>query len=425
MDMNGFYAGVECLENPALRNKPVIVVGDPQARHGIVLAKSQLAKDAGIKTGEAIWQAQQKCPGVIAVKARHHLYGLYSTAFRRILADYTDLIEPFGLDEAWLDISASGMTWFKAQQISIEIMHRVYKELGLTISIGLSFNKPFAKLGSDYEKPCGFTVITPSNYQQIVWPMPVQELLFVGEKTRAKLAAKRIVTIGDLARVNPKSIKSWLGKNGLMLRTFARGEDWSPVMHTDDQPAALSIGNSTTTPVDMVDLEDYKCVLTLLLESVCARMNEQWVRGRTVNIFVRRSDLSGAGCQRTIRFATANTRDIREVALSLFHEKGYQHQYPFRSIGVTMSGLESRDVPTQIDLFGDEVRRMKRERAEETVYRLKRRFGQKSVELAICAFNKRLRTINPKEDDKYKPPAPQYFIGNEGVMNSAATGAGT
>ena len=245
-DANAFYASVECLYTPSIRHSPVAVCGSVEERHGIVLTKNQIAKQFGVQTGEAIWQARQKCPDLICVPPDYGLYIRFSKCMRRIYEEYSDRVESFGLDEAWIDLSNPGLTIRDGERIAHEIRLRVKRELGITVSVGVSFNKIFAKLGSDMKKPDAVTVIPPDSFRDMVWPLPVGDLLFVGQATRRKLADMNVRTIGDLARFDAECLRSRLGKPGLMLKAYAAGLDRSPVMPADERMAIQSIGNSTT-----------------------------------------------------------------------------------------------------------------------------------------------------------------------------------
>ncbi len=183
-DLNAFYASVECFCNPKIRHLPVAVGGDAEARHGIVLAKNNLAKSFGIITGETIWNAKQKCNDLVVVPANFERYLKFSRLVREIYAEYTDQMEAFGIDESWLDVTGSLYLFGSGKRIADEIRHRVYMELGLTVSIGVSFNKIFAKLGSDIKKPNATTVITRDNYRAVVWGLPASDLLYVGRSTK-------------------------------------------------------------------------------------------------------------------------------------------------------------------------------------------------------------------------------------------------
>ena len=226
-DCNGFYASVECLHHPEIRNKPVAVSGDAENRHGIILAKNEIAKKYNIKTGEAIWQAKQKCPDLITVPPHFDLYKRFSKMARRIYSEYTDKIEPFGLDEAWLDVTDNKN--MNGKEIALEINRRIKQELGITVSIGVSFNKIFAKFGSDYKKPDAITEITRENYRDIVWNCPAIDLLYVGRATGRKLESIGIYTIGDIATADVTLLRSYLGKWGDLIYGFANGYDSSTV----------------------------------------------------------------------------------------------------------------------------------------------------------------------------------------------------
>lgn len=273
-DMNNYYASIELLHHPELRGRPLVVGGDPEARHGIVLAKDQFAKKAGVKTGMALWQAKQICPEIVFVPPRMGLYLRFSRLVREIYADYTDMQEPFGLDECWLDVSQSGSYKGDGMTIAKEIRNRIKFELGITVSIGVSWNKIFAKLGSDYKKPDAITEISRENYRQIVWPLQVEDLLYVGRATQKKLNLYGIHTIGELARTDPELLHRWFGKMGYVLSVFANGEDQTPVSMEDYHAPIKSIGNSTTTPRDLTTDMDVKIIVYALAESVSARLCE-------------------------------------------------------------------------------------------------------------------------------------------------------
>ena len=271
-DLNAFYASVECLHQLDIRHKPVAVCGNQELRHGIVLAKNQLAKQCGIKTGDAIWQARQKAPGLVLVPPNFPLYMKFSQLVRNLYLQYTPNVESFGLDEAWLDLTQPDMTLEQGHIIAEELRRRVKEEVGLTVSIGISWNKIFAKLGSDYQKPDAVTLITPENYRSLVWPLPASDLLYVGPATSKKLARYGITTIGGIANTRPALLHAWLKKWGLYLHTFANGRDKSPVQPADTIAPIQSIGNSLTTPHDLDSNEDVKLTLYMLSESVAARL---------------------------------------------------------------------------------------------------------------------------------------------------------
>lgn len=286
-DFNSFYASVACFLDPALRPHPVAVAGNPEARHGIILAKNELAKKFGVRTGEPIWQAKQKCPLLVTVKPDFAVYQKFSSIGRAIYGEYSDRVEAFGLDENWIDVSGSAGTIEEARRLAETIRLRIRGELGITVSIGVADNKVFAKLGSDMKKPDAITVIPPENYQKVVWPLPAGDLLYVGRATQAKLLKYGILTIGDLANTPEPFLRAQLGKCGTMLHAFANGLDAAPVLRTVDESPVKSVGNGITTPRDLVNDDDVYLTICMLAESVSARLREQGLRARTAHLSVR------------------------------------------------------------------------------------------------------------------------------------------
>lgn len=290
-DCNCFYASVELLHHPELRGKPVAVGGDPEARHGIVLTADYTAKRYGVKTGMALWQAKQLCPDITFLPPRMDLYLRFSRMAQEIYADYTDKREPYGIDESWLDVTDSATLKGDGFHIAQEISSRMKKELGITVSVGVSFNKIFAKLGSDYKKPDAITTMYEDEFQRKAWCLPVSDLLYVGNATNKKLYSMGIRTIGDLAKSDETLLVRKLGKMGSILWAFANGYDESPVKLENTSAPVKSVGNSTTTPRDMETDEDVRIVLYILAESVAARLRENGFRCRTVEISVRDKEL--------------------------------------------------------------------------------------------------------------------------------------
>ena len=275
-DLNNFYASVESLYNPSIRNKAVAVVGDEEKRHGIVLAKNYIAKSYGVKTGDTVWEARQKCrEELVCVPARFELYLYISKIVKSIYREYSDRVESFGIDEAWIDISHLARNFEEAEKIANNIRCRIIAEVGLTVSVGVSFNKIFAKLGSDLKKPNATVVITKDNYKDKVWSVPVEELLYVGRATKKKFEKGNIKTIGDLANTDLKYLKLTLGKMGETLHRFANGEDCSEVSKVTDAEKIKSFGNSTTCPIDLYNNEQVKSIIYMLAESVAERMKEK------------------------------------------------------------------------------------------------------------------------------------------------------
>ena len=398
IDCNKFYASVECLHNPEIRNKPVAVGGSPETRHGIILTKNEIASKYGITVGEPLWKAYQKCPDLIVVPPNFPLYVRFSNMARNIYKDYSDYIEPFGLDENWIDVTGDKRG---GENIALEIKERVKSELGITVSIGVSFNKTFAKFGSDYKKPDAVTVITKDNYKDIVWKSPCSDLLLVGPATTRKLAGYGIYTIGDLAQSDIGFIKSILGKNGVVIHNFANGIDPSAVSHKDDERALKSIGNSTTTPRDMVTDDDVKSVITVLGESVARRMREQGVRGKTVTITVRDKNLYHFTRQCKLQNSTDVSIEIINAAMKIFREN-YVWNNPIRSIGVAVSDFNV-DEGVQYDLSGTVEKREKLERLEKAVDNIRQRFGNYAVQRASLLKDEKLSRLNPHDDHNIHP----------------------
>ena len=401
-DMNNCYASIELLHHPELRGKPLAVGGDPEARHGIVLAKDQLAKKAGVQTGMALWQARQVCPDIVFVPPRMDLYLRFSRLAHEIYADYTDMQEPFGVDESWLDVTDSCTLKGDGFQIANQISNRIKRELGITVSIGVSWNKIFAKLGSDYKKPDAITVISKENYKDIVWKLPASDLLYVGRSTEKKLRTLGILTIGQLAQADPKLLKSIFGKMGLVLSLFANGEDQTPVNKENIHAPIKSIGNSTTTPRDLETYEDVAIITYALSESVSARLRENNFACNVVEISVRDNELYSFTRQKKISNPTDITNEIAETALELFREN-YKWEKPIRSIGVRASDLTNPCCATQLSLFVDEAYRDKLRRADRTVDEIRRRFGYKSIQRGLMYCDRVLSDVNAKEDHTVHP----------------------
>ena len=403
IDMNACYASIECLYDPSIRNLPVAVGGDVEARHGIILAKNQIAKRFGVKTGEALWQAKQKCPELHIVPPHFDRYLRFSRMAREIYADYTDLVEPFGLDEVWCDVTGTQKLRERGlEALANEIRERVKFELGITVSVGASWNKIFAKLGSDYKKPDAVTVFTPENYRDKVWPLPASDLLGVGRATERKLASRGIRTIGDIAAAPPSMLRGFLGKWGLILHDFAAGYDSSPVARAGDEAVIKSIGNSTTTPRDLCCDEDAGIVYWMLCESVAERMRESGFLCRGVQVHIRDNELASFERQLKLESPTCLASVLHEAAMRLLRENWDWHK-PLRSIGVRATDLLSASTPVQCSIFEDSERQEKRERLEHSVDDLRRRFGHYCVGRAVCVSDPTLRNISPKDDHVIHP----------------------
>ncbi|MGN0355749.1 MAG: DNA polymerase IV [Muricoprocola sp.] len=395
-DMNCFYASVEMLHHPELAGKPLAVGGDPEARHGIVLTANYIAKKSGVKTGMALWQAKQVCPEIIFVPPRMDLYLRFSRMAQEIYSEYTDLREPFGIDESWLDVSASTSIKGDGMKIANEISKRIKHELGVTVSIGVSWNKIFAKLGSDYKKPDAITEFSRENYKNLAWNLPAGDLIYVGRSTNKKLQTLGIKTIGELANTEPAILENRLGKMGLVLHTFANGWDETPVCVEGYQAPIKSIGNSTTTPRDLVNDLDVKIILMALSESVASRLRENGFQCKVVEISIRDNELYHFSRQCKLKRPTNITDEIVQAAYRLFKDN-YRWEHPIRSLGVRGCDLVSDDMPYQLDLFISEQKREKLEKMDQVVDEIRSRFGYQSIQRAFVYQDKLLAQLNARE----------------------------
>lgn len=385
-DMNNFYASVEILFDPTLRGKPVAVAGDEEARHGIVLAKNDVAKRFGIRTGQVLWEARQQCPGLVCVPAHYDRYLHFSAQAREIYTSYTDQVEPFGLDECWLDVTGSTGLFGDGKTIADAIRERIRRELGLTVSVGVSYNKVFAKLGSDMKKPDATTVITPDNFRETAWGLPVSDLLYVGPATTRKLARFGIGTIGGLARADVDFLYWLLGKNGVMLHRFANGQDHSGVRRYYSVPPMKSVGNSTTAPRDLVGEDDVKITLLSLCESVGARLREQNCTCTTVTVGIRDNRLNHYDRQTKLPRPTHNTMDLWEAAMALYqtHHAGGA---PVRSLSVKASGLAPAEDMEQLSLFPEEQKAQRRAAIDRALDAIRAKYGYFSIRRAVTLLD--------------------------------------
>ncbi len=378
------------------------VGGDPESRHGIVLAKEPIAKRAGVKTGMALWQARQVCPEIIFLPPRFDLYLRFSRRAHDIYRAYTDQQEAFGIDECWLDVTNSASVKGDGLVIAQEIRRRMKEELGITVSIGVSWNKIFAKLGSDYRKPDAITVIGRKEYESMVCPMPVENLLYVGPATKQKLYNYGIDTIGQLARMDPHILKGILGKMGLVLRLFARGEDQTPVSREGEAADVKSIGNSTTLPRDLKTDEDVAIVFYVLAESVAARLREHDFQCRTIEINLRDNKLGSLVRQRKLTMPTDITGEIAEAAIALFRER-YDWHLPLRSIGLKACNLMGNHYPVQLDLFFDQKQRDQWGKMDSAIDTIRRRFGYHAIERGIMYMDRGLSALDAKAENVIHP----------------------
>ena len=381
-DLNCFFASVELLRYPALRDVPVAVCGDPESRHGIVLAKNEAAKQLGVKTAETIWQARQKAPHLITLPPHHGLYREYSRKVNAIYGQYTDLVEPFGIDESWLDITGS-MHLFggDGKSIADQLRERLREELGLTISVGVSFNKIFAKLGSDYKKPDATTVIDRGNWQAIVWPLPVGDLLGVGRSTQKLLRQYGVETIGQLAAFPRQTLETLLGKHGTQLHDYANGLENSPVRPQHEAEPVKSVGNGTTFPRNLTRWEEVRSGLAVLSDSVAGRLRRQGLYCGGVALTIRNAQFHQFSRQVRLDAPTHLQKDIYQTALALARQSWHAPD-PIRALTVTALYLtDSADSFQQLDLLDGAAaqREEKQERLEQAMDAIRGKYGKGAI----------------------------------------------
>ena len=378
-DLNNFYASVEVIKNPSLRGKAIAVCGDPEMRHGIVLAKSEVAKKAGVKTGMPIWQAKQLCPDIIIVTPHHNDYSRYSKIVQGVYYRYTDLVEPFGGDECWLDITGiQQLKHMTPKQIADEIRKVIRDEIGLSISVGVSWNKTFAKLGSDMKKPDATTVISRENYHDVIYNLPVADMLFVGRKTALVLNRMNILTIGDLASADADILKTQFGKNATQMVKTARGDDDEAVKAFHHKREIKSVGNGTTPPRDLVLLGEIDQVLYALCEEVSSRMRRKGVKGTTIHLSIRDEKLKWSGQQTTIQEPTNSCTTIHRVALGIFTAFWGSVDFPsVRSLRVAVSSL-TRDYTSQMS-FLDVHNEKQNDKISNTFDVIRKKYGSGSI----------------------------------------------
>ncbi len=399
VDLNNFYASVEMKLNPSLKGKCVAVCGSIENRHGIILAKSESAKKLGVKTGMVIRDALRLCPDLVLVEAKHDKYIAYSKLVKDIYRKFTDKIEPFGIDECWLDVTSSVKMFGSGEEIAEKIRERVKLELGLTVSIGVSFNKVFAKLGSDIKKPDAVTVISEQNYKNIVWKLPVENLLFVGHSTKAKLNKINILTIGDLALADSDYISKKFGKWGETLQIYAKGEENSEVLFDNESSEIKSVGNSITSYRDLESNDDIKIVLTILSESVSARVIEYNLgKADTLTLFVRDSELLSFTRQTKLEFPSSLSEDYFKSAYALFL-KNVKGKYSIRSLGVSVSGFNNFKEQLSFDSLSYE----KKSKLNDAVANIKHKYGNDSVLKGIVLKDKKFMREDPKSEHVVHP----------------------
>lgn len=377
-DCNSYFASVECIDRPDLKNVPMAVCGDSESRHGIILAKNELAKNYGIKTAETIWQAKKKCPNLTLVTPHHQLYEEYSERINAIYEEYSDLVEPFSIDESWLDVTGSMYKFGTGQEIADELRRRVHEEIGITISIGVSFNKIFAKLGSDYKKPDATTVITRDNFETLLWPLPARDMLFVGTVAADRLAGMGIDTIGAIAAAGRDLMRSVLGRSGETIWEYAMGLENSPVKARDEIGPPKSIGNSITFPHDLQGRAEICAGLLALSDQVGSRLRKHGLYCATVQIQIKDPYLRVISRQQKLSAPTNTTKAIYAAAVALV-EKSWAISAPVRLLSVAGTNLTDH-CSEQMILIGDKTdENLKNATLDHAMDSIRSRYGKDAI----------------------------------------------
>ena len=385
-DCNNFFASCECLERPELRDVPMAVAGDPEDRVGVVVAKNELAKKYGVKTTDTVYAAKKKCPGIVFVPPRHRLYSKISRLVNAIYCEYTQYVEPASIDESYLDVTQAlpyyGLT---PRELADELRSRVKAEIGITISVGVSFCKVFAKMGSDYKKPDATTVITRDNYRDILWPLPVSALLYAGDAAVRKLTRRDIRTVGDLAQMRPEAVKEYLGKQGEMLWRYANGIDDAPVHLFGEKREIKSVSRGRTFRRDLLTEPEIRTAIVYLVDEVARNLRRHSLKGEVVSVQIRRPDMSEISRQTTLPRYTYLQHEIQQTALQLVRDH-WRVGDPIRAMTVGVTKLVPAEAASEqlslFDLMGDGAEdRGKRERLEAAVDALRRKHGDGSITL--------------------------------------------
>lgn len=380
-DLNNFYASVECSQNPILWSKPVAVTGNPRTRHGIILAKNEVAKRMGVKTAQTIWEAKKLCPNLICLPPQFELYQKYSKQVREIYKRFTDLVESFGPDECWLDVTHSTHLFGTGQEIADKLRAIVKAETGLTISVGVSFNKFFAKLGSDLKKPDATTVISRENFRQKIWDLPANSLIFIGKKTYQKLNKLNIITIKDLAMADERMLTQQFGVLGAQYKRMANGEDDSAVAHQDYLDKTKSVGNGMTAIRDLTNREEIEAMVHQLAEKVTFRMREAKLVGKTATLALRDSNLHTVSHSLTDQRYTDDPQEFAKRCMQIFDSFWAGQILSIRSVRIAMSNLEFVDKAQQIDLF-DYQKQEKMKRLNSSLDKIRQKYGFYAVRRA-------------------------------------------
>lgn len=393
---------MESLSHPEYKTVPMAVAGNSEDRKGIILAKNELAKKFGVQTAEPIWQAQRKCPNLVIAKPHYSKYKEFSKKVFLIYMRYTDRVEPFGIDEAWLDVTGSKKLFGSGAEIAESIRKTVKNETGLTVSIGVSFNKSFAKLGSDYKKPDAITKITRENFKDIVYPLPVGDLLFAGKSTCERLAKYDIKTIGQVASSSRELLTSILGARGGELHDCACGNGSDFVVRSDFYEPPKTIGRGLTFKRSITSIGDVKTAIAPLAEDVAQRLRKYGLWCNCVSVSIKDDSLKTISRQTNIEPSTNLGRIISDTAAALV-EKNWDFKIPIRMLTVTAASLSDEYRGAQLSLFDvaeKEEKTGKLERLEKSIDALKERFGKEIISFASTQGNDLgLEAIKGKEHD--------------------------
>ena len=377
-DLNNFFASVSLLFNPTLVSMPVAVCGDAENRHGIILAKNEIAKKFGVKTAEPIFEAKRKCAELVTLPAIYEEYEKYSKKAQEIYARYTDLVEPFGIDECWLDVTGSTLLFGSGEEIANKIRQDIKRELGITISVGVSFNKVFAKLGSDLKKPDAVTIITKENFKQKLWHLPISDLLFVGKNTASKLNSIGIRTIGDITLSDDQTLKRLLGKNGVDIKRYALGEDNSPVVPVTKDSKPKSVGKSVTCGKDFTENTEVWKAFLEFAETISDTLRRYELYASGVQVHIRTSSLAVREFSHTYQNSTNSALTLAKRGYELFC-KNYNFAEPLRSVGLRAIGLKAEKTAVQQDIFGEATVETQNEKVEDSIYKVRKKFGNSSI----------------------------------------------
>ncbi len=392
-DANCFYASCEMVLNPDLRDKAVAVGGNEEQRHGIILAKSEKAKKAGVTTGMPLWEARQRCKDLIIVPPRFEYYSKFSKLLHKIYERYTDYIEPFGLDECWLDVTDCNTDGYI---IAEEIRKAVKDELGLTVSIGVSFNKVFAKLGSDLKKPDAVTVISRENFKEKVWDLPVSDLLFCGRQTSKALSDIGIRTIGTLAKMPDEYLTRKFGKNGHSLWLFANGLDTSRVAHKDHYVPPKSVGHGVTCVEDLENTEEASKVIVSLSLDIGYKLRKEGLYAGGVSLVIKDEGFTHHSYQTKFDFTTQDEGILSKAAISLLKEN-YHWNFKIRALTVTAISIETNDTPVQQDMFFDYEKEDRKKKLTSVIDDIKDTYGKSSLLPATVLDEKKMPKNRQKD----------------------------